>query len=480
MRYVFNSCSLALIALVSGCAAAKSITYDEASAFETSLRSKVTSLPQIPEMLYTQPANQSKPCKLPTTKDQLELNNFRTYWDGQCKNGYAYGLGRDIAISDTHHMEEITIHSGSKSEKNAPAVIYDFVNNTVMYIIKGEKYPEASSFSEKIQNNFNEFNMQYTAAVVDASGLTLEVHRSPFYPQQIFLNNDGKVLYVFRDNSSEPVIDPSAPNFIAEIVDPTTNIAGGVTIVRYGNGQIRHFKINGGRKEEVVLPTEYTSHIYEKYQSALKTQAMVNSSIERARQIEREYLHMACNGTHTINGLNKKTSTKICTWRDQYKAPYQEALKKYTEILGQMKQKADDIKRELTIKQQEALERYKAQEVIRQQEALDQDQQEADDQQEAMERQASKNMQTQQLIQQLQEVGQTFQNAGQKILHQSQQYSPPQVMPISPYNSNGTTFREIGGNIIGSGGKIYRRVGNSIISSDGSTCQIVGQNIICN
>ena len=143
-----------------------------------------------------------------------------------------------------------------------------------------------------------------------------------------------------------------------------------------------------GRKEEVVLPTEYTSHIYEKYQSALKTQAMVNSSIERARQIEREYLHMACNGTHTINGLNKKTSTKICTWRDQYKAPYQEALKKYTEILGQMKQKADDIKRELTIKQQEALERYKAQEVIRQQEALDQDQQEADDQQEAMERQA--------------------------------------------------------------------------------------------
>ena len=90
MRYVFNSCSLALIALVSGCAAAKSITYDEASAFETSLRSKVTSLPQIPEMLYTQPANQSKPCKLPTTKDQLELNNFRTYWDGQCKIGRAH------------------------------------------------------------------------------------------------------------------------------------------------------------------------------------------------------------------------------------------------------------------------------------------------------------------------------------------------------------------------------------------------------
>jgi hypothetical protein len=101
------------------------------------------------------------------------------------------------------------------------------------------------------------------------------------------------------------------------------------------------------------------------------------------------------------------------------------------------------------------------------------------EQQEAMQRQGAENMQTQQLIQQLQQVGQTFQNAGQKILQQSQQFSPPQVMPISPYNSNGTTFREVGGNIIGSGGKIYRRVGNTIISSDGSTCQIIGQNILC-
>lgn len=362
MRYIFNGCSFALIALVSGCATAKSITYDEAAAFEISLQSKVTPLPQTSEMLYIQPANKAKPCKLPTTKEQLQLNNFRTFWDGQCRNGYAYGLGRDIAISDTRHMEEITIHSGSKDDKNAPAVIYDFVNNSVIYVIKGEKYPEATWFREDIQNDFNEFNVQYKAAVVDASGHTLGVQKSPFNPQQVFINNDGKVLYTFKDNLSAPVIDPLAPIFVAEILDPTTNIAGGVAIVRYGNGQIRHFKVNGDQKEEVVLPTEYTSHFYEKYQSALKAQTMVNSSIERAKQIEREYLHMACNGMHTINGLNKKTSTKICTWRDQFKTPYQEALRKYTENLGQMKQKAEDTKRLEAIKQQEAIERREAME----------------------------------------------------------------------------------------------------------------------
>lgn len=60
--------------------------------------------PLQPEKLYTQPVNKTEPCKLPTDKSQLERNNFRAYWDGTCKNGYAYGLGRDIALSDTHHL----------------------------------------------------------------------------------------------------------------------------------------------------------------------------------------------------------------------------------------------------------------------------------------------------------------------------------------------------------------------------------------
>ncbi|SNR64283.1 hypothetical protein SAMN05192560_0323 [Methylobacillus rhizosphaerae] len=68
--------------------------------------------------------------------------------------------------------------------------------------------------------------------------------------------------------------------------------------------------------------------------------------------------------------------------------------------------------------------------------------------------------------QQLNDIGQSFQNSRQQILNQSQQYTMPQVQPISPYGASGTVT--------------YRRVGNTIISSDGASCQVVGQNIICN
>ncbi|WP_415834814.1 hypothetical protein [Kerstersia similis] len=69
-----------------------------------------------------------------------------------------------------------------------------------------------------------------------------------------------------------------------------------------------------------------------------------------------------------------------------------------------------------------------------------------------------------QLSRQLQQTGQSFQNAGQQILQQSQSWSVPQVQPIPSYGGGVTT---------------YRRVGNTIIDSNGQSCQVVGQNIIC-
>lgn len=459
MRYIFFGCLFALSALFFDRANAGSITYIEASAFEESLRSNATPTPKIPEILYTQPANKVEPCKLPTSQDQLDRNNFRAFWDGKCRSGYAYGLGRDIAISDTHHVEEITIHSGGKDDYKAPAVTYDFVNNLVSYVVRGERYPEATLLTEEIRNGFSEFDIQYVAKVVDASGSTVGVRTSPFNPQKIFINYDGRVLYTFRDNSSAPVVDPSAPIFIAEILDPTTNKAGGVAVVGYVNGQFRHFRVNGDQKEEVRLPAEYISHFQEKYESALRAQEVVSSSIGRVKKIEREYLHMACNGMHSIKGLKKEISTKICTWRDQFKAPYQEALNKYTENIGRAKQRAEAVKQQ-SMEQQAS--QYRA-EAMKQQEAVNQQ------------------MQYERLMQQIQQTGQTFQNIGQQFLQQSQQYSAPQVQSIEPQGAyGGTTYRRVGNTVLGSDGSSCQVVGQGILCSDGKRCQMVGDSVFCN
>ena len=151
MHYATKLTLFSIVILSAGCATTssqfRSVKYSEAIEFEQSLGA-LARMPSPPEKLYVQPLNKSESCKLPTSKEQQERKNFKAYWDGQCKNGYAYGLGRDIAISDTHHYEEITIHNGKGDDFNAPAVNYDFVNNSVVYRMGSKTFPAHSMFGE--------------------------------------------------------------------------------------------------------------------------------------------------------------------------------------------------------------------------------------------------------------------------------------------------------------------------------------------
>lgn len=90
-------------------------------------------------------------------------------------------------------------------------------------------------------------------------------------------------------------------------------------------------------------------------------------------------------------------------------------------------------------------------------------------------------LQMEQLSHQLQQIGQTFQNAGQQTLQQSRQYSAPQVQPIThPGAYGGTTYRRTGNTVMGTDGSSCQLVGQSILCSDGRRCQMIGENLICN
>lgn len=343
----------------------------------------------------------------------MDRGNFRAYWDGQCKDGYAFGLGRDIAISDTHHVEEITVHNGTGDNLDSPRVGYDFVNNKVTYVTPGEKYPAASWFNESIYNNDNNFFTSYIFGVTDESGNNLVMEYSPFRPFRLFVNDRRNVIYKFTDNSAMPAIDASAVSFTAEILDPKTKTAGGVAIVRYGSGQVRHVKINGASPETVILPAEYANNLSEKLKVTRNALTGAQVNIERAQQMEREYLYMACNGKHDINGLDNKTATKICNWRSQFKDPYEKSLAKYTQEMERLKQKAE-------VAEQQRL-----------------TQQQLDVQQRRLQQQQSQ-QDFQQFANALGQFGQQMQNSGQQMLNSVTNQPTPQVnfAPFTPSGGN--------------------------------------------
>lgn len=406
----------------------KSISFADATSFENSLLAKDRPPIERPEKVYSQPVNKKIPCKLPSSSDQLARNNFRSYWDGQCKNGYAFGLGRDIAISDTHHVEEITTHNGTDDDyTNRASVYYDFVNGFVGYRVHGEKFPAHVAFAEHINNSNYDLQVDYVVAKVDEDGRVLSNTFSPFRFERVYSNSTRGVEYKFIDHVLPHLAEASAPTAVAEVINAKTGSGGGVAIVRFGKSHINHFLVEGTQRTPVKAPDEYVSHLNAKL--AEVTAVIPTINVESARKIEREYLYFACSGKHSISGLDKKISSKICTWRDQFKSPYKNAENKFKQELERLQQKVELAEQQKRSQEQEQA-RYRQLAEERQ----------AAQQQLAAQQDALNRRQEQQEMRELGNAigqwGQQMQFAGQQMLQSVQRQPTPQLMPFSPLGGN--------------------------------------------
>lgn len=334
----------ALTLLLTACATGpRKVSMVEATASESQIISAARNrpAPAQPEKLYTQPVNKTEPCKLPTSKEQLERKNFRTYWDGDCKDGYAYGLGRDIALADTHHVEEITFHNGDGDSRGQPMRLIDYVHNHGIYGVHGEAFPATAGYNEFVTNNGADFSIRYVAVATDEKGNLRFLESSPFSPVKVTVNRShGKPEYVLVDYSALPATSDQ-PQLALFAADPATKKPAGFRIVRFRNGVIQHQKLaaDGQSVAELVqLPPEYITQLTEGIGEVQAAVQKAYADAAKAQQMEREYLHMACAADYSIKGMPAKDmeiARQICTWRDQWKDPYARAETKYKQEMEQ-------------------------------------------------------------------------------------------------------------------------------------------------
>ena len=340
MKHYHSIVVTILLVLLTGCASTpqfKKVSTEEAfSAIRALAKEKSQSLPGR-EGLYTQPANKSVPCKLSTTQDQLDRNNFRAYWDGECKDGFAYGLGRDISISDTHHVEEITIYGDNGKTLNSPSVFYDFVHQFVGYKLEEDGGSRTYRFEEHITNKGANFNFEYRLGEFVKNGNSYLVQWNPFAMSHIRASIIENVVYEYETSIIKP-INTRVPLVHFQTIDNKTGSPIGFKITKYANGQVRHVKVDNG--EEVTLPDEYLSMVHKNFQEISESNSRVEKKVKAVKMMEKEYLYRACNGKYEISGLEKKFSNRICTWRNQFKEPFELARNRFNQSLERMKAEA--------------------------------------------------------------------------------------------------------------------------------------------
>lgn len=78
--------------------------------------------------IWVQPVNKKEACLIRTDKKTSSKKGFKEFWDGNCKDGYAYGLGLDIATAEGVDADELIYHNYKKTVDYGPSIHVDYSN----------------------------------------------------------------------------------------------------------------------------------------------------------------------------------------------------------------------------------------------------------------------------------------------------------------------------------------------------------------
>ena len=290
LLFVSSILSSSMQILSSSSQALNGRTYDEIIQKEKQFIAKYHEEYKSVEMhpIWLQPSFRKEKCEVAylPQKDAYDKHlfpNFRIFWDGDCRNGRAYGLGRQIIRLPDSNYEIIAK--------------YDYTDRPEIYFFKDNLtgvYWVGSITSKRVvagQVNGNRFytldanlpaNISYTSA--SNIGFGLNTSRSKIYP------NFG--YFVEED---ENTIEYSMTSTPGQDNDENDVLSGYKVILDKNTGKIRSYEIfNEFELHRVVLPILYIEHL-KKIDSAIKIH-MENA--QKAEQIAHRrvntYLQRLC------------------------------------------------------------------------------------------------------------------------------------------------------------------------------------------
>lgn len=317
MKLYFSIPVISSLALLTGCAtqSLKSISYDQAMDFENKARASYVA-PQLPAGIYdkhyAQPLNKKEACLVPMAKQFSEEPNFKSYWHGECKSGYAYGLGRDFMVSDIRTIEDITVYAeGAKSYDGRNSVMIDYSANKWVHISSiGE--PQTGMYTSE-RSFTKEGTFLNVKGYFQLPDKVIQFYSLPGskYP---FLNVRAKQGNVGYELQSLGVL----PNSILRYTIQTTSNSGKAPFIAYSykNGQFMAASNNGGSTQLMELPENYRLYLESKLSDAMQVAPVVDQRIAAVREMEERYLQNVCKADIQVPaGIPADVFTRICQFR---------------------------------------------------------------------------------------------------------------------------------------------------------------------
>lgn len=295
VKFILPVCTI----LLAGCSSLPSVSSKDAGDFVSAISAPgVSHIEKIEEWL--QPENKDEACLLSFGSESGQKwwgePNERIIWDGECRDGYAYGLGREFYEGKQGLVSTLAEYSGGRTR---PANYYSTKHDSSEYY-----------FGEK-------------------SGLVFKVFQSSpiSYSLVQYALGDGGASYVIvsdiAGNSHVRKIFPSGYEIVfSEFADPATLLKSKVAVLKGGvpvnyvvevfrNGMVNHIDVSGDPRL-IRLPQSYLDFLNETYRETRVSAQGSQKAMQEAEVAINRYKRRICAGDVEFQGVDSKVYGQIC------------------------------------------------------------------------------------------------------------------------------------------------------------------------
>lgn len=365
MKFIKFAMLLCLSVSSFGCSTSPypKVSMDEINIFEKGLQDKYSSYLKNEKPVsmekWIQPSNKEDPCKIyvgyASDYDRTLEDGYEVYWDGECRHGYAYGLGREfekLEETDSNYDESIAIYPGG-SDKH-PSYFYEKKGNAFFYgkISEGSKIGITQVYETDKDNNFNAI-YYYGGIPEETKGISFFLIQSPFSGSTRFLKQYPTHSYAIdfhEDNVFENRVHVAFAYTIDQEID-------GYGFQLFKNGEQYEVEAKEGYiLRRVTLPKERIE-FFENIKNEVNNIANEARSVAYdSFKVFQKYLSRACSQKQYVYFMDNDKYKSICSERNKLSEKVESVKKNYlSQVEERKKQIAKERKRvaELQMNKQE-------------------------------------------------------------------------------------------------------------------------------
>ena len=265
------------------------------------------------QVSFIQPYNKKESCKVwmghfGEGDKWFEEDSFKLSWDGGCKDGFASGLGREIATADMIDKWSIAIY---KNGKPTYYVEKDVLSNSLFEGIRsvsdtGFEYGVTTNI--KVKSNDIEITT-HSGGNSRETGINLQSITSPFWNgSYTYIKEYSNFRYMYFGTQADDTNTMEYHFFLA-----TPDGKNGWTIVKDKNESIRTGEYINDSLTLLDIPTTYNKKADDILKDVYAAQQKGFQAQEYSQKVKKQYLKRICKSNVKVTFMDNNDYKAICS-----------------------------------------------------------------------------------------------------------------------------------------------------------------------